>query len=128
MNIKTVFKVVAGGMITASTLDVWSRGASYDQLVTAVNKCVLPAGTKLIQITEGCVCLTVQAEGVSALKDLWSLYQSGTLKQRLQNFFVTDHLIELAEGEQVEAIVTIDEQEFDQAFHELNRREKGDLF
>ncbi|XP_068710441.1 uncharacterized protein [Montipora foliosa] len=124
MNIKTVFKVVAGGMITASTLDVWSRGASYDQLVTAVNKCVLPAGTKLIQITEGCVCLTVQADGVSALKDLWSLYQSGTLKARLQGFFVTDHLRELAQGEQVEAIVTIDEQEFDQAFHELNRREK----
>ena len=120
-----MFKVVAGGIITASTLDVWSRGSSFDQLVIAVDRCVLPAGTKLIQITEGCVCLTVQAENLSALKALWSLYQDETLKTRLQTFFVTDELRELAGGEQVEAIVTIEEQEYEKACLELTRKAQG---
>ena len=125
LNIKTVFKVVAGGIITASTLDVWSRGSSFDQLVTVVDRCVLPAGTSLIQITEGCVCLTVQAENLSALNILWSLYQDGTLKSRLQTFFATDELRELAGGEQVEAIVTIEEQEYEKACLQLTRKAQG---
>ena len=122
-----MFKVVAGGIITASTLDVWSRGSSFDQLVTAVDRCVLPAGTSLLQITEGCVCLTVQAENLSALNTLWSLYQDGTLKTRLQTFFVTDELRELAGGEEVEAIVTIEEQEYERACIELRGKVQGTL-
>ena len=120
-----MFKVVAGGIITASTLDVWCRGSSFDQLVTAVDRCVLPAGTSLLQITEGCVCLTVQAENLSALNTLWSLYQDGTLKSRLQTFFATDELRELAGGEQVEVIVTIEEQEYEKACLQLTRKAQG---
>ena len=119
--------MVAGGIITASSLELLSRGSSFDQLVNAVERCILPGGTKLIQITEGCVCLTVQAENLSVLNTLWSLYQDGTLKARLQTFFVTDELRELVGGEEVEAIVTIDEEEYEKARLEFTRKAQGNL-
>jgi len=122
LNIKTVFKVVAGGITAASTLEILSRGSTYDQLVNGINRCVLPAGTSLLQISEGCVCLTVQAKNLSALNTLWSLYQEGTLKERLQTFYVTDELRELAGGEEVEVIVAIEEQEYKKACVELTRK------
>ena len=120
--------MVSGGIITASTLEVLSRGSSFDQLVAAIDRCVLPAGASLLQITEGCVCLTVQADDLSALNNLWSLYKNGTLTTRLQTFFVTDELRELAGGEQVEAIVTIEEQEYKKAQVELTRKAQGNSF
>ena len=129
LTVKTVFKVVAGGITVASTLEVLSRGSTFDQLVSAVNKCVLPAGTSLIQITEGCVCLTVQAENLSSLEALWSLYKDGTLKARLQDFFVTDEVREeLAGGEELEVIVTIEEGEYQKALNELSSEIEGNLF
>ncbi|KAJ7378035.1 hypothetical protein OS493_025352 [Desmophyllum pertusum] len=119
LNIKTVFKVVAGGITVVSISEVLSRWSTFDQLVTAFNSCVLPAGTGLVQLTEGCVCLTVQAETLSALTTLWNLYQDGTLETRLYNFFVTDEIRELAGGEEVEVNVTIEEQEYEKACLEL---------
>ena len=89
VNIKTVFKVVAGGLTAVSAMEVLGRWSSFDPLVAAVRTCVLPAGTRLVQITDGCVCLTVQAESLSALKLLWKLYQDGTLQKNLHDFFVT---------------------------------------
>ena len=128
LTVKTVFKVVAGGITVASTLEVLSRGSTFDQLVSAVNKCVLPAGTSLIQITEGCVCLTVQAENLASLETLWCLYKDGTLKARLQDFFVTNEVREaLAGGEQVEVIVTIEEGEYQKAVSELSSEIKGQI-
>ncbi|KAJ7377988.1 hypothetical protein OS493_025304 [Desmophyllum pertusum] len=115
LNIKTVFKVVAGGITVVSISEVLSRWSTFDQLVTAFNSCVLPAGTGLVQLTEGCVCLTVRAETLSALTTLWNLYQDGTLETRLYNFFVTDEIRELAGGEEVEVNVTIEEQEYEKA-------------
>ena len=126
MNIKTVFKVVAGGLTVVSAMEVLSRWSSFDQLVAAVQTCVLPAGTRLVQITDGCVCLTVQAESLSALKTLWKLYQDGTLQKRLYDFFVTE-VRELAEGEDVEVNVTIDEDEYHKACIELIQGAQGDL-
>ena len=120
--------MVAGGITVASTLEVLSRGSTFDQFVSAFDKCVLPAGTSLIQITEGCVCLTVQAENLSSLQTLWSLYEDGTLKARLQDFFVTDEVREeLAGGDELEVIVTIDEGEYQKAFSELSSEIKGQL-
>ena len=128
LTVKTVFKVVAGGITVASTLEVLSRGSTFDQLVSAVNKCVLPAGTSLIQITEGCVCLTVQAENLASLEALWSLYKNGTLRARLQDFFVTEEVREeLAGGEELEVIVTIEEGEYQKALHELSSEIEGNL-
>ena len=125
LNIKTVFKVVAGGIIVVSTMEVLSRSTAFDQLVTAVNTCVLPAGTSLVNLSDGCVCLTVQAETLSALTTLWNLYQDGTLERRLYNFFVTDEVKERAGGETVEVNVTIKKEEYDKARLELMNEAQG---
>ena len=127
LNIKTVFKVVAGGITVVSTMEVLSRWSTFDQLVTAVNTCVLPAGTSLVNLTDGCVCLTVQAETLSALITLWNLYQDGALERRLYNFFVTDEVKERAGGETVEVNVTIEEEEYDKACRELIDEGRGNL-
>ena len=109
---KTLFKAVAGGFTIASSLELLTRDSTYDQLITAVNTCVLPSGASLIQITEGCVCLKVQVKSLSALGNLWRMYSEGTLKARLQALFVTDEMREIVGGEQVEVIVTIDQLEY----------------
>ena len=119
LSIKTVFKVAAGGLVLTSAYQLLRRGCTYDQLITAVNTCVLPAGAKLLQIIEGSVYLKVQAESLAALEHLWRLYKNGTLKKRLQALFVTDEMRDLAGGEQVEVIVTIDEEEYDRTRNEL---------
>ena len=125
LNIKTVFKVVAGGITVVSTLEVLSRWSTFDQLVTAVNRCILPAGTGLVQLTDGCVCLTVRAETLAALTALWKLYQDGTLETRLYDFFVTDEVRERAGGEEVEVNVTIEKQEYEKACCELINEAQG---
>lgn len=122
---KTLFKAVAGGFTIASSLELLIRDSTYDQLITAVNTCVLPSGASLIQITEGCVCLKVQVESLSALENLWSMYTDGTLKARLQALFVTDEMREIVGGEQVEVIVTIDQLECEKARTELIREAQG---
>ena len=127
LNIKTVFKVAAGGIVIASAFELLRRGSTYDQLVNAITTCVLPAGAKLVQITEGSVNLKVQAEHISALDTLWSLYKDGTLKERLEYLFITNKVTGIAGGEQVEVTVTIDEQEYKKARKELSMEaQRGD--
>ena len=125
VNMKTVFKLLAGGLVIASASEVLSGWSSYEQLVAAVQSCVLPAGTSLVQITDGCVCLTVQAESLSALTNLWKLYQDGTLQKRLYDFFVTDEMRKLVDGEDVEVNVTIEEEEYQKACLELMNGAQG---
>ena len=109
-----MFKVAAGGLLLTSAFELLKRGA-YDQLVTAFETCVLPAGVELLQITEG----SVQAKSLTALDHLWGWYKNGTLKKRLQALFVTDEMRDLTGGEQVEVVVTIDEEEYEKARNEL---------
>ena len=81
-----------------------------------------------MQIAEGSVILKVQAENISALNALWCLYTDGTLKESLQALFFIDELRELTGEEQVEVIVTIDEEEYDRAREELIREAQGVFF
>ena len=99
--------MATGTFTVASTLELLTRDCSYDQLVNAINTCVLPAWANLIQISEGCVCLKVQVKNISALEDLWRLYKVGTLRASLQALFVTDEVRELAGGGQVEVDVVV---------------------
>ena len=125
LTIKTVFKGIAGGIVIASAFELLRRGSTYEQLVTAINDCLLPAGAKLIQIAEGSVNLKVQAENRLALDCLWRMFKNGTLKARLEALFVTDEMREVAGGEGVEIIVTIDEQEYEKARDELTTQARG---
>ena len=63
--------------------------------------------------------MKVQAESLAALERLWRVYKNGTLKKRLQVLFVTDEMKELAGGEQVEVVVTIEDEEYEKARDEL---------
>ena len=124
LTIKTVFKGIVGGIVIASAFELLRRGSTYEQLVTAINDCLLPAGATLIQIAEGSVNLKVQAENRLALDSLWRMYKNGTLKARLEALFVTDEMREVAGGG-VEIIVTIDEQEYERARDELTTQARG---
>ena len=117
--------MVAGGLTVVSAVEVLSRWSSFDQVVATVQTCLLPASTSLVQVTDSCVCLTVQAESLSALKNLWKLYQDRTLQKRLCSFFVTDEVKELADGEDVGVNIAIDEDEYQKAFIELIQGTQG---
>jgi len=93
--------------------------SSLDEFVEAFNKVVLVSYSKLIEISEGSLCFTVQAETSSALKELWDMYKSGTLQNHLQEFLVTDEIKQLASGDEVEVTVYIDEQEYKAAYVDL---------
>ena len=125
--IKTVFRGIGGSILAFSAFKLLRRGSTYDQLVTAISTCILPAGIKLIQMAEGSVNLKVQAENRLALDSLWRMYKNGTLKARLEALFVTDEMRELAGGEGVEVIVTIDEREYENARDELTTEARGNV-
>ena len=126
-TIKTVLRGIGGGILIASAFKLLRRGSTYDQLVNAINNCVLPAGTKLIEMAEGSVNLKVQAENRLALDSLWRMYKNGTLKARLEALFVTDEMREVAGGEGVEVIVTIDVREYEKARDELITEARGNV-
>ena len=71
------------------------------------------------------MCLKVQVESLAALETLWRLYKDGTLKASLQAFLVTDEIKELASGEHVEAVVTIEEQEYEKVRNKLANEPQG---
>ena len=118
LNIKTVFKTVNVAFKIVSSFALVLRASTYDQTFAAINS-LMPDGVNLIQMSEGSVSLKVQVVNLSALEHLWRLYKDGTLQASLQALFVTDEMRELAGGEQVEAIVTIEPQEYEKARNEL---------
>ena len=119
--------MAAGGVFIASAYQLLRRGCTYDQLVTAVSTCDLPAGVQLIHIAEGSVILKVQAEDISALDTLWSSYTDGTLRTSLQALFITNEMRGLADGEQLEVSVTIEQKEYETARRELINEEEGEF-
>ena len=86
------------------------------------NKVVLPAYTKLVEISEGSLCFTVRAETPAALKELWDIYKDGTLQRRLQKFLVTDDIKQLTDAKDIELAVFIDEQEYVMSFNFLQNQ------
>ena len=101
---------------------------SFEEYCDAFNKVVLPAFTKLVELSESSLCFTVLAETPSALKELWNIYDNETLKNRLQTFLVTEEVKQLASGEEIEVTVSIDEQEYREAYLDLTfRQNRGKL-
>ena len=103
-----------------------TRCESYDQLVNSFKERVLPAGTKLVKVTEGSMCFTVQADNLKGLITLWNMYQDGTLRSHLFDFLVTAEMKISAGGKKnVKLTVTIDTGEYEKACIELMDEAKG---
>lgn len=123
---KTMCRVAAAGITLLTVHEVLTRWDMYDQLVKCFNDCVLPAGTQLIEVSQGCVCFTVQADNLTGLISLWDMYQNGTLKARLRDFFVTDEMEKRAGGGgNVEVTVTIEEEEYEKACTDFINEAEG---
>lgn len=129
LNMKTILKVGAAGLTLLTVKQVLSRWSTYDQLLACFTSCVLPAGTQLVQISQGCVCFTIRADNLTALTTLWNMYQDKTLKLRLQDFFLTEEMRQLVDGdEKVEVTVTIEEEEYEKACWEFIREAEGTFY
>ena len=127
LNMKTVCGVAAAGITLLTVHEILTRWPTYDQLVTSFQKCVLPAGSRLIEVGQGCVCFTVQVDNLMGLTALWNMYKDGTLRERLFNFFVTDEMKTRAGGEEnVELTVTIEKEEYEKVYFELLQEADGE--
>lgn len=119
-------KVAAAGITLLTVREVLSRWNTYDELVTCFNDCVLPAGTQLVEVSQGCLCFTVKADNLTGLTTLWNMYQDGSLKTSLRDFLVTDEMEKRAGGgENVEVVVTIEEEEYKKACIEFINKTEG---
>ena len=123
-------RVAAAGITLLTVREILTRWTTYDQLVNCFKDCVLPAGTRLIEVGQGCICFTVQADNLKGLTTLWNMYQDGTLKARLSDLLVTDEIKTRAGGEEeVELTVKIEEEEYEKACTEFEFIEdEGNVF
>ena len=113
------FRTIGGALLVVSSGMALRSCSTLDEFVETFNKVVLVAYTKLVEISEGSLCFTVQAETPAALKELWNMYKDGTLQKRLQEFLVTDDIKQLTDAEDIEVAVFIDEQEYVMSFNFL---------
>ena len=114
------FRTLAGGVVLVGSGLALRSCTSFEEYSDAFNKVVLPAFTKLVELSEGSsLCFTVQAESPSALNELWSIYKNGTLKHRLQEFLVTEEIKQFASGEDIKVTLCVEEQEYREAYLDL---------
>ena len=113
------FRTLAGGIILVGSGLALRSCSSFEEYSDAFNKVVLPAFTRLVELSESSLCFTVLANTPSTLKELWDIYNNQTLKNRLQNFLVTEEIKQLASGEEIEVTVYIDEKEYRAAYLDL---------
>ena len=125
VSVHCTFRKISGALLLVGTGLILRRCSSLEEFVEAFRVATLPAANALRAISEGSVCFTVQAENRSALEALWERYRNGTLQKDLQEFLVTDEIIQLAaDGEEVIVTVYIDEQEFRNALGDLTNIEQ----
>ena len=114
------FRTLGGGVVLVTAGLTLYSCISFEDYCNAFNKVVLPALAKLVELSEkSSLCFTVQAETPVVLNELWSIYKNGTLKQRLQEFLVTEEIKQLAIGEDIEVTVYVDEREYREAYLDL---------
>ena len=81
LNMKTVCGVAAAGITLLTVREILTRWSTYDQLVTCFQGCVLPAGSRLIEVGQGCVCFTIQVDnltGLTAVEHVRGWHAQGT--------------------------------------------------
>ena len=113
------FQTLGGAILLVSSGMALRSCSSFEEFIELFSEVVLPAFMKLVRLSESSLCFTVLAETPSALKELWNIYNSETLKNRLQNFLVTEEIKQLASGEEIEVTVYIDEKEYRAAYLDL---------
>ena len=113
------FHNVAGATVIVTTWMILRRSTNLEEFVSSFTEAVLPAANTLRAISEGSICFTIQAENSSALEALWKQYQDGVLRDKLQEFLVTDEIKQLAGGEEVTLEVHIDKQDYHNACFDL---------
>ena len=116
------FRTIGGAFLVVGVGVAINKCSTLDEFVEIFNKVVLPAYTKLVEISEGSLCFTVRAETPAALKELWDIYKDGTLQRRLQKFLVTDDIKQLTDAEDIEVAISIDEQEYMTSFNFLQNQ------
>ncbi|PFX11085.1 hypothetical protein AWC38_SpisGene25448, partial [Stylophora pistillata] len=113
------FLTIAGGILVVTSGRALRSCSSLEEFVEVFNNVVLVSYTKLVEISEGSLCFTVQAETPAALRELWDTYKDGTLQRRLQEFLVTDDVKQTTNEDDIEMTVFIDEQEYLMSFNFL---------
>ncbi|XP_074613751.1 uncharacterized protein LOC141873603 [Acropora palmata] len=126
VRVHCTFRTLSGVVLVVGTGLILRRCSTLWDFVEAFRVATLPAANALRAISEGSVCFTVQAETSLALEELEERYSSGRLQRDLQEFLVTDDIIELADGEEVVVSVYIDEREFREALYYLTNVDQED--
>ena len=121
------FRTVGCGLLVVNSAMALRKCKSLKDFQETFEKVILPLLNKLIEIRNGSVRFTVESENLIALKKLWEMYKDGTLQSRLQEFLVTDEIKQLANGEDIEVTVFIDEHEYNEAFFNLFLLHQGML-
>ena len=114
-----MYGLTGAGILTGGTLYTLKHCQENPALVAAFTSCALPSGVKLIELSKGCLCLTVQAESLSALRALWEMYGNGSLQNSLEDFLVTDEIKKMAEEKVVVLEVNIDQDSYRNACLDL---------
>ena len=118
------FQLEGGEVLRDAARLVLDKSADDPKFAEMLEKVVLPAGFALLNAKLGCICLTLQAENLSALKELWERHESGCLQKSLQELLVTDEIKRMAEGKEVELKVNVDQDSYRNAYLDLFIAEK----
>ena len=107
----------------------WAFGTAYilgkynadpEQMINIFQKIALPAGVILMGMSTGCLKLSLQADSLSSLKELWKRYTQGILQDALNEALLTPDLRQFAEeGKDVQLEVQIDEKIYREACLDL---------
>ena len=119
LDIKCTFKIAGAGTLVYGTYQILKHSLGDPVSMKEAFAGILPVGASIIAIGSGCVCLTVQVESLPALKALWEMYESGFLQKSLQDILVTKEINEMAEGEEVELQLNIDQDSYRNAYLDL---------
>ena len=121
--------VYAKCVLKCASVGVWSIGTGYiietyiadpPAMAYLFKTVVLPAGVVLFAMAAGCVKLSLQADSLSSLKELWKRYTTGVLQEDLRKVLLTPDVLQKAEaGENVELEVQIDERIYKEACLDL---------
>lgn len=121
--------VYAKCVLKYSLSGAWAFGTAYligkynadpEKMINIFQKVALPAGVILMGMSTGCLKLSLQAESLSRLKELWKRYTEGLLQEHLCQVLLTPDLLKFADSrEKLQLEVQIDKKVFQEACLDL---------